>query len=73
MAKLQKLHEETNRAQIGKTLRVLVEESGIARTEWDAPGIDSTVLIDKQTPVGNFTHVTINNWRGYDLIAARQP
>ena len=71
MAKLQKLYDATNRAQVGKTMRVLVEEPGVARTEWDAPGIDSTVFVDKKIPVGNFADVTISDWRGYDLVAAR--
>jgi ribosomal protein S12 methylthiotransferase len=70
MAKLQKLYDETNSSQVGKSMRVLVEEPGVARTEWDAPGIDSTVFVDKQIPVGSFANVTISDWRGYDLVAS---
>jgi ribosomal protein S12 methylthiotransferase len=71
MKKLQSLAEEINQAQIGKTMRVLIEEKGVARTEWDAPEIDGTVYVDKTIPVGTFSDVTINDWRGYDLVAAR--
>jgi ribosomal protein S12 methylthiotransferase len=52
-------------------MRVLIEEKGVARTEWDAPEIDGTVYVDKTIPVGTFSDVTINDWRGYDLVAAR--
>jgi ribosomal protein S12 methylthiotransferase len=71
MKKLQSLAEEINRTQIGKVMRVLVEEPGIARTEWDAPEIDGTVYVDKRLPVGSFADVQIKDWRGYDLVAAR--
>jgi ribosomal protein S12 methylthiotransferase len=69
MAKLQTLYAETNRAQIGKTLRVLVERPGVARSEWDAPDIDSTVLVPKHLPVGTFATVKITAAKGYDLLA----
>jgi ribosomal protein S12 methylthiotransferase len=71
MKKLQSLAEEINRTQVGKVMRVLVEEPGIARTEWDAPEIDGTVYVDKMLPVGSFADVQIKDWRGYDLVAAR--
>jgi len=71
MARLQALYETVNQAQVGKTMRVLVEEPGVARTEWDAPEIDSTVFVDKQIPVGTFADVVIRDWRGYDLVAAQ--
>ena len=71
MKKLQALAEEINQAQIGKTMRVLIEEQGVARTEWDAPEIDGTVYVDPKIPTGEFADVTINDWRGYDLVAAR--
>jgi len=71
MAKLQKIAAETNQAQIGKTVRVLVEQPGVGRTEWDAPEIDGSVHVDEDIPVGEFATVTIKDWRGYDLVAAR--
>ena len=57
--------------RVGKKVRVLVEEPGVARTERDAPEIDGTVFVDKKLPVGEFAEVTISDWRGYDLVAAR--
>lgn len=71
MAELQKIASETNQAQVGKTVRVLVEQPGVARTEWDAPEIDGSVMVDEALPVGEFAEVTISDWRGYDLVAAR--
>jgi ribosomal protein S12 methylthiotransferase len=71
MAELQKVAGEVNQEQVGKKVRVLVEEQGVGRTEWDAPEIDGSVHVDKSIPVGEFAEVTISDWRGYDLVAAR--
>ncbi|MEI6655151.1 MAG: 30S ribosomal protein S12 methylthiotransferase RimO [Verrucomicrobiota bacterium] len=69
MATLQRIAGETNQAQVGKSVRVLVESPGIARTPWDAPEIDGSVQVDEALPVGQFATLTIGAWRGYDLIA----
>jgi len=71
MAELQTIAEELNATQVGKKHRVLVEKPGVARTEWDAPEIDGTVFVDKRIAPGTFMDVTIKDWRGYDLVAAR--
>ena len=71
MAELQIVAEELNATQVGKRHRVLVEKPGLARTEWDAPEIDGTVMVDKKIAPGTFADVTIKDWRGYDLVAAR--
>jgi ribosomal protein S12 methylthiotransferase len=71
MRELQVIAEELNAEQVGRKHRVLVEKPGTARTEWDAPEIDGTVMVDKQIPAGTFADVTIKDWRGYDLVAAR--
>ena len=71
MSELQKIAAEVNQEQVGKRVKVLVEEPGVARTEWDAPEIDGTVKVDETIPVGSFAEVTIQDWRGYDLVAAR--
>ncbi len=71
MAELQKVAAEVNQAQVGKKVRVLVEEPGVGRTEWDAPEIDGSVHVDESIPVGQFAEVAISDWRGYDLVAAR--
>ena len=54
---------------VGKTIRVLVEEPGVARGEADAPDIDGRVYIDKKLPVGKFLNVRITGHHDYDLIA----
>ncbi|RYD23660.1 MAG: 30S ribosomal protein S12 methylthiotransferase RimO [Verrucomicrobiaceae bacterium] len=71
MKELQKIAGETNQAQVGKAVRVLVEQPGVGRTEWDAPEIDGSVIVDESIPVGSFADITIGDWRGYDLVAAR--
>ncbi len=71
MKALQRIASEVNQEQIGKTVKVLVEQPGVARTEWDAPEIDGSVHVPEDIPVGTFTEVTIKDWRGYDLVAAR--
>ena len=71
MAELQRIAAELNQEQVGKKVRVLVEEPGVGRTEWDAPEIDGSVHVDEGLPVGGFAEVTIGDWRGYDLVAAR--
>jgi ribosomal protein S12 methylthiotransferase len=71
MAELQKVASELNEARVGQRQRVLVESPGVARTEWDAPEIDGTVFVDEALPVGEFAEVTIEGWRGYDLVAKR--
>ena len=71
MAVLQELSEKFNQAQVGKTIRVLVETPGSARTHMDAPDIDGTVFVDKKLPVAEFADVTVKDWRGYDLVANR--
>jgi ribosomal protein S12 methylthiotransferase len=71
MAELQRIAAQTNQAQVGKQVRVLVEQPGIARTPWDAPEIDGSVMVDEALPVGQFATIRISDWRGYDLIAER--
>ena len=69
MRAIQRNIETVNEKIVGKELRVLVESPGVARSQWDAPDIDATVLVDKALPVGEFATVKIKEWRGYDLIA----
>jgi len=58
-----------NRKQVGSIRKVLVEEEGIARSEWDAADIDGRVFVPTDLPVGEFAEVRITDHRGYDLIA----
>ena len=70
MRAIQHSVEGFNKDVVGKKVRVLVEEPGVARGEMDAPDIDTTVFVSKKLPVGEFADVTIKDWRGYDLVAA---
>lgn len=60
---------EVSEGMIGKTIRVLVEEPGVARGEGDAPDIDGRVYVSEDLPVGEFAEVTITGAQGYDLLA----
>ena len=54
---------------VGRTLKVLVDEAGVARGEADAPDIDGRVYVPRELPVGRFASVTVNGFRDYDLLA----
>lgn len=71
MAKLAQIATEQNETMVGKRVRVLVDEPGLGRTEWDAPEIDGTVKIDASLPIGEFAEITVGAWDSYDLVAAR--
>ncbi|HTQ30015.1 MAG TPA: 30S ribosomal protein S12 methylthiotransferase RimO, partial [Opitutaceae bacterium] len=53
----------------GRTLKVLVEEPGVARGEADAPDIDGRVYVPRELPVGEFAEVKITGHHDYDLLA----
>jgi ribosomal protein S12 methylthiotransferase len=54
---------------VGSTVKVLVDEPGVARGEADAPDIDGRVYVPRDVPVGSFATVTINGHHDYDLLA----
>lgn len=54
---------------VGRTLKVLVEEPGVARGEADAPDIDGRVYVPIAVPVGEFAEVKITSCEDYDLLA----
>jgi ribosomal protein S12 methylthiotransferase len=56
-------------AGVGRTLKVLVEEPGVARGEADAPDIDGRVYVPRELPVGEFSSVKITGFHDYDLLA----
>jgi ribosomal protein S12 methylthiotransferase len=55
--------------QVGHTLKVLVEEPGVARGEADAPDIDGRVYVPRSLKVGRFAEVKITGFHDYDLLA----
>jgi ribosomal protein S12 methylthiotransferase len=70
LMKLQKeIAAEVSRGFVGRTLRVLVEEPGVARGEADAPDIDGRVYLPITVPVGKFANVEITGYEDYDLMA----
>jgi ribosomal protein S12 methylthiotransferase len=60
---------EISASQVGRTLKVLVEEPGVARGESDAPDIDGRVYLPITVPVGDFAPVKITGFEDYDLLA----
>jgi len=72
MALQKEVAREVSKSYVGRKLRVLVEEPGVARGEADAPDIDGRVYVPKSLPVGEFAEVTINSFHDYDLLALPQ-
>jgi ribosomal protein S12 methylthiotransferase len=66
---------ERNKNFVGKELKVIVDEKMenkyIARTQWDAPEVDNSVIITskKRINIGDFINVKINSADAYDLFA----
>jgi len=56
-------------AQQGSTIRVLVEQPQVARSEYDAPDVDCRVLLESPLPVGKFCAVKVTGSQVYDLVA----
>jgi ribosomal protein S12 methylthiotransferase len=69
MALQREIAREVGQAQVGRRMRVLVEQPGIARAAADAPDIDGRVYVSRILPVGDFTEVDVNGSRDYDLLA----
>ncbi|QSR86323.1 30S ribosomal protein S12 methylthiotransferase RimO [Candidatus Methylacidiphilum infernorum] len=61
--------KEKNKELVGKTLKVLVDYPGVARTEWDCPDVDPLVHVPYHLPPGHFAEVKIVDFKEYDLIA----
>ena len=69
MSLQKEIASKVSERSIGKTLKVLVEETGVARAEADAPDIDGRVYVSPSLPVGSFANVTITGSKDYDLLA----
>jgi len=65
---------EKNESFIGKTLKVLVDESGegvsVGRTEFDSPEIDTIVHIKGKSEKGTFINAKIEDVNEYELIGS---
>ncbi|MEY5024553.1 MAG: hypothetical protein RLZZ244_81 [Verrucomicrobiota bacterium] len=64
----QKIAAEISKAEIGKTLRALVDQPNVARAAADAPDIDGRILLSTPAPVGEFISVKITGAQVYDLV-----
>ncbi len=69
MALQKEIAAEVSKSYVGRRLKILVEEAGVARGEADAPDIDGRVYVPRDLPVGEFTEVMINSFHDYDLLA----
>ena len=69
MALQKEIAAQVSRSYVGKNLKVLVEEPGVARGEADAPDIDGRVYVPRELPVGEFVNVVITGYQDYDLLA----
>src|SRR5580700_8576333 len=63
----QKIAAGIARSTIGREIKVLVEEPLIARSESDAPDVDTRVLLSHAAPVGQFAKVRVSGTQVYDL------
>jgi len=69
MAMQQSIAHDLARKKIGSKLKLLVDEPQIARSEGDAPDVDTRVVLSEPAPVGEFIWRTVKASRGYDLLA----
>jgi ribosomal protein S12 methylthiotransferase len=69
MALQKEIAATVSSTSLGKTVRVLVEEAGVARGEADAPDIDGRVYVPRELAVGEFAEVRITGHHDYDLLA----
>jgi ribosomal protein S12 methylthiotransferase len=69
MALQKAIAAEVSERSVGRQLKVLVEEPGVARGEADAPDIDGRVYVPIHLPVGEFAEVTVTGFSDYDLMA----
>ena len=64
----QRIAREISAAQVGSTMRALVDQPLVARGAVDAPDIDGRILLSRPAPVGEFIDVRITGTQVYDLI-----
>ena len=71
MTAQQEISKRKLQAKTGKTLRVLIDEPGIGRTEGDAPDIDGVVRFKGGGRAGEFADVLIERADEHDLYGRR--
>ncbi len=65
----QRIAREIAAEKVGYQLKLLVDQPFIARTEADAPEVDTRVILGEAAPVGQFVRRKVLGVRGYDLVA----
>jgi len=65
----QQIAYEVAREKVGSELKLLVDQPHVARSEDDAPDVDTRIVLSKAAPVGEFVWRGITGSRGYDLLA----
>ncbi len=65
----QQIAGELAHAQIGRSIRVLVEQPRVGRTAHDAPEVDCKVILARNAPVGGFIDARVTGTQVYDLVA----
>ena len=65
----QRIAREMASEKIGREMKLLVDQSLVARSEADAPDVDARVILTEPAPVGEFVRRRITGSRGYDLLA----
>jgi ribosomal protein S12 methylthiotransferase len=68
MQSQQRIAREYSAAQLHTHLKVLVEQPLVARSEGDAPEVDTRVLLSRPGPVGEFATVQVTGSQVYDLL-----
>jgi len=64
----QTIAREISGAQVGRTIRAVVDEPKVARGHGDAPDIDGRILLTRDAAVGQFVDVAITAAQVYDLV-----
>jgi ribosomal protein S12 methylthiotransferase len=63
----QKIASELAESMVGRDIKALVEEPLVARSEGDAPDVDTRILLTRRAPVGEFVRVKVTGTQVYDL------
>ena len=69
MALQQRIAFELAQNRVNTELKLLIDEPFVGRSEFDAPDIDTRVILTEPSPVGDFVTRRIVGHRGYDLLA----
>jgi len=70
MSLQQKISHEIAQTKMGRVMKLLVDQPHSARTEADAPDVDTRVILTNSAPPGEFIRRKITGSRGYDLLAS---